>query len=94
MRAQEAIHSGNLGTITDPFRLNGGVYVLGASATFGGGSVGLQMLLGDGVTYVAALTALTAAGISPPAYLPPGTYRFVIVTATAVVADVTRVPFD
>ncbi|MGB6861708.1 MAG: hypothetical protein WBE32_12325 [Pseudolabrys sp.] len=54
----------------------------------------LQALLGDGSTWqsVSSGTAFTAAGFAS-VDLPPGQYRFTIETATAVFADMTRVPY-
>ncbi|MGB6416926.1 MAG: hypothetical protein WBF50_10055 [Pseudolabrys sp.] len=51
-------------------------------------------LLGNGSTWqsVSSGTAFTAAGFAS-VDLPPGQYRFTIETATAVFADVTRVPY-
>jgi hypothetical protein len=56
--------------------------------------VKLQALLGNGSTWqsVSSGTAFTAAGFAS-VDLPPGQYRFTIATATAVFADVTRVPY-
>src|SRR6266852_4670821 len=79
------------------FILLGGRYELAASATFGGGSIALQQELPDGSTFVQVTSAygthpLTAAGTA--AFdVPPGTYRIVITTATAVALALTRVPY-
>lgn len=72
------------------FTLRGGQYGMTVNATFGGGSVTLQRLAADGVTFVTCLTAFTAAGYAT-VNLPGGTYRIAVVTATAVFADVTSV---
>ena len=71
---------------------NGGVCVFGADATFGGGSVKLQIKLATGTYADVASSSLTAAGISGVLYLPPGTYRAVATTATAVYAYLSVVP--
>lgn len=94
MRAQESIQAVNIAATTAGFQIQGGIYVLDAVATFGGGSVGLDALLLDGTTWTPALVALTAAGRSAPLNLPPGTYRFTVVTATAVTVALTRVPTE
>lgn len=94
MRAPESIHFAAVDATPAAFTLYGGVYVLAVQATFGGGNVGVEIALPDGTTYVDAHTALTAAGISTPLYLPPGKYRIAIDTATAVTATLTRVPFE
>lgn len=78
---------------TAAFPLGGGRYGVDATATFGGGSVKLQKLLGDGSTFVSVSsgTDFTAAGYNTVS-LPPGQYRFTIATATAVACAVTRIP--
>lgn len=64
-----------------------GIYVLQATATFGGGSVKVQSLMKDGSTWVdVSGGSLTAAGQSVGLYLPAGQYRSVIATASAVYA--------
>jgi hypothetical protein len=71
--------------------LKGGTYSFMATATFGGGSVKLQVLLPDGTTWVdVAGGSLTAAGATAGLALPPGSYRANITTATAVYAYVAR----
>lgn len=87
----ESVSFSNIAASTSPFALRGGKYAAAALATFGGGSVTLQMLGPDGSTYVTCLTAFTAAGYGV-VDLPPGQYRFTIATATAVYASVTRIP--
>jgi hypothetical protein len=74
------------------FILRGGLYAVTIIATWGGGSVTLQRLARDGTTYVTVTTAF-----SDDAYvsisLPPGTYRLLMATATAMYADVTSITF-
>jgi hypothetical protein len=74
----------NISATTAAFTLRGGLYGITVTATFSGGNA-------DGSTYVTAATAITAAGYST-AYLPPGTYKFAITTATAVYIDITSIP--
>lgn len=62
-----------------------------AKATWGGGSVGLQYMLPDNTTYVAAHTALTADG-GVAFELPPCKVKAVVATATAVYASAARIP--
>jgi hypothetical protein len=83
----------NIAASTSGFALKGGAYGVTAVATFGGGSVKLQRLSGDGSTYVSmsSSTDFTAAG-GAVLNLPPGTYRFTIATATAVYVEVQGVP--
>lgn len=81
----------NISATTAAFALSGGLFQLTVVATFGGGSVTLQMLGPDQVTWLNALTAVSANG-GVQGYLPPGQYRVSIVTATAVYASVNRTP--
>lgn len=71
----------------------GGLYGVAVQATFGGGSVKLQRLLPDGSTYVSvgSSTDFTAAGYAT-VNLSRGTYRWTIATATAVTAQLDRIP--
>lgn len=94
MRAPEAVHFTDVDATPAQFNLYGGVYVLGAVATWGGGNVVLEMLMPDGVSLAPTHTALTDDNITGPLYLPPGTYQLTITTVTDVTASITRVPFD
>lgn len=71
----------------------GGQYGAAVQATFGGGSVKLQRQLPDGSTYVSvgSTTDFSAAGYAA-VYLSRGTYRWTIATATAVTAQLDRIP--
>ena len=95
MRATDSIKAANASATTSAAKLDGGIYTLFATATFGGGTVKVQALSNDGSTWIdVANGSLTAAGSAGPLYLPPGQYRINIATATAVYAALTRVPFD
>ncbi len=85
-------HLGKHGRIL--FEGRSGYYTV-TVATFGGGNVELQVLGPDQSTYLSAPAALklSAAG-TIAGYLPPGQYKFVITTATAVYCDVTGVPIS
>ena len=83
----------NISANTPGFHLDGGVYFIVISATFGGGTVGLQVLSADDATYMGVHTALAANG-AVSVTLSPGTYRWRVVTATAVYASVVGVPID
>lgn len=86
----------NINTTTLQFTLKGGKYMAFAVATFGGGSVKLQFLAPDGVTWLSVNgTAgdFSAAGTSTGLDLPAGQYRFTIATATAVYCGVSGVPY-
>ncbi len=85
MRAHgDGITFANISATPASFSLGGGVYVIDAIAAWGGGSVTLQRLGPDGGTYLTAVTALTADGVSAATALPPGTYRLLITTAAGV----------
>lgn len=89
--ATDAQHFTNISATTAAFALIGGKYGVSYSATWGGGSVTLQILGGDGATWVAALSNFTANGYST-VDLPPGQYRFAVTTATAVYLAIARIP--
>ena len=95
MRAVDGQLFSNISASTAAFSLDGGLYGIDATATFGGGSVKLQKLLADGSTYlsVSSGTDFTAAGYQT-VNLPKGTYRLTITTATAVYASIARIPTD
>lgn len=80
----------NISATPASFALRGGQYGVTAHATWGGGSATLQRLATDGASYVTVLTAFTADGYAS-AYLPSGTYRLLIATATAVYVDVVSI---
>lgn len=71
--------------------LLGGMYAVAVSATWGGGSATLQILMPDASTYVTVLSAFTADG-SAIVELPPGTYKVAIATATSVQALIVLIP--
>lgn len=79
-------------TAGTPFQIKqGGRYQVTVLATWGGGTVTFQQLGPDGATYLNVDNDYTA----NQGYLydlPPGTYKFVVVTATAVSFSVNRVP--
>ena len=79
----------NVSTGSD-FPLLGGDYGITVSATFGGGSVTLNVYSLDGTTKIAVLPAFTANGYG---YLdlPAGDYNVTVTTATAVYVSVSRV---
>jgi hypothetical protein len=79
----ELVSHSNITSTTAAFSLHGGLYGITVNATWGGGSVTLQRLAGDGTTYITCLTAFTADGYATVP-LPPGTYKVVVATATGV----------
>jgi hypothetical protein len=97
MRAQEAVRpfaNGAPGT-SATFELKGGIYALDFLGT-GTGTVVLNRLAGDGVTFlpVPLPAAITVSVIAEPLYLPPGQYNVVIATTTANYVTICRVPED
>jgi hypothetical protein len=76
---------------TAAFYVLGGRYLFQADATWGGGSVTLKGLMPDGTTYL-TIISFTAAN-STSLDLPPGTYKVVVATATAVQGSLIRVPY-
>lgn len=86
----EKVYFENIAATTAAFLLQGGLYGVTISATFGPGSVALQRLAQDATTYVTCLTAFTAAGYATVS-LPPGTYRFLVTTTTAIYVDIASV---
>lgn len=73
-RSDEAYQMVNAVPASDAaFKLQGGLYgVTCKAATYG--TVTLQILAGDGSTYLTALTAFSTDGYAT-IYLPPGQYR-------------------
>jgi hypothetical protein len=86
----ETVSFVNVAVTPASFALHGGQYAVTVHATWGGGSLTLQRLAADGLTYVTCLTAFSADGYAT-VNLPPGTYQLTIATATAVYVDVTSV---
>jgi microcystin-dependent protein len=81
----------NISATTAAFNLAGGMYGVDATATFGGGNIVLQKLAGDGTTWVIALTAITTASFVT-VYLPAGSYRLAITTATGCYVVISHIP--
>lgn len=78
------------------FPLKGGRYMLEIAAGGSGGTVGLQKLGPDGVTFIPVppiTAALTAAGAA--VYdLSGGNFQLVVTTLTAIFASIVRLPND
>ena len=83
----EKVSYSNISATTAAFILRGGLYGITAKATWGGGSVTLQRLAGDGSTYVTCLTALSADGYATVS-LPPGSYKLTVATASGIYVDI------
>lgn len=91
MRARDSAFFKNFTGTTANFELGfGGVYGAEFCAT-GWGTVQLNVLGPDGVTWIAAVPAWTANG-TVLLGLPSGTYQLVVVTATAVYVSISRIP--
>lgn len=77
----------NIGSTTAAFTLKAGLYGVEAVATWGGGTVTLSRLAGDGTTYVSTGVSFTANGYTT-VQIPSGTYEVVIATASAVYVQI------
>ncbi len=86
----EKVSFSNISATPATFTLRGGCYGVMAKATWGGGSVTLQRLSVDGTTYVTVLTAFAADGYAS-LNLPGGTYRFLVVTSTAIYVEIVSI---
>lgn len=93
MRAVDGKSFSNIAATTATFQLLGGQYGICVTGTWSSGSVTLEMLAADGATFVTAATAFST-NTYETAYLPAGTYKFVVTTATAVYAAITRIPSE
>jgi hypothetical protein len=87
-------NDGTPGSATTKFKLAGGTYLLSGVATWGGGNIEVQKLGPDGSTLLSLPTPmkLSANGVTAPASLPAGQYQLTVTTATAVYAELSRVP--
>jgi hypothetical protein len=83
----------NIAATPASFALRAGLYGITSKGTWGGGSATLQRLAADNATYITVLTAITADGYAT-VQLPPGTYRLLIATATAVYVDIIVIATD
>lgn len=83
----------NISATTALFTLTGGKYAVDVHASFGGGNIHLQKLLPDGSTLLDVGSSTNFTGDGTVAVdLGPGQYKFVITTATAVYAQIVRIP--
>lgn len=83
----DTVNFTNITATPDPFPLRGGLYAISSKGTWGGGSITLQRLALDGATYLTVTPAITADGYTTVT-LPPGTYRLVVATATALYVEI------
>lgn len=106
MSANESIKFSNIAATTSPFVLVGGCYMVNCKAT-GYGTIKLQVLGPDGVTYLDIKQAFDNAGTeqddvigtfaadgSKVLALAPGQYRLTVASCTAIYVTVTRVPLE
>jgi hypothetical protein len=94
MRAQQSVLFNGISATTAAFNLNGGRYLAAVTATFGGGTVALQVLGADGATWIGVTGgSFTAAG-TLAVDLGAGSYQWLVTTATAVLVTLVQVPTD
>lgn len=93
MRGTDGASGQNLSATPPNFALSGGLYQFNVvSGAWGAGTVTLNALGPDGVTYLAAYTSFTANG-GVLLYLAPGQYQVAIAGGTTgVYWSITRVP--
>lgn len=89
----DAVSFTNISATTSAFTLKGGLYMFICKAT-GWGTVKLQMLAGDGTTYVDVPSSSLTADGALTVQIPGGTYKVNIATATAVYADLRAIARD
>ena len=88
--SSEAVAFSNISATTAAFKLTGGRYSFIGTATFGGGTVKLQVLANDATTWIDVSSQTAAFAVTVD--LAPNQYRIAIATATAVFVVVGRVP--
>lgn len=93
MAWEQPTHYENISATTAPFTLFGGKYIMTCIGT-GFGTVDLQLLANDGSTYFSVLSAAFGANGLKTLDLPPGTYKVVITTTTAVYVKISHVPYE
>lgn len=83
----------NITATTAAFGLKGGIYAYAyAAANWSGQSATLQQLGADGSSWLNAVGAASANGISAPLFLGPGQYRVALANSAAVSVVVAAVP--
>ena len=86
----DGIFLSNASASSAALNLLGGEYGVLVTASWGGGSVTLQALAGDGSTFITVLPAFTSNGFAT-IDLPAGCYQLTVATATAIYASVVRI---
>jgi hypothetical protein len=95
MRAADGYFANNISATTAAFSLIGGKYGVDVLGTWGGGSVKLQRVAGDGTSLVSVglATDFTANGFAT-VDLPADNYKIVVATATGVYVQIRRIPVE
>lgn len=92
MTPTQSVQFSNIGAVTPAsFTLKGGTYAIVTKST-GAGTIDLNILAGDGSTYIPVITQIAATTGFATAYLPPGLYQVVISGFTANYVTITTVP--
>lgn len=81
----------NISATTSVFTVEGGMYGIDVTATWGGGTVKLQKLAADGTTYITVSTY--SADTYENQTLAPGTYKFTVATASAIYIRMTAIVY-
>ena len=87
---RQRVHS-NISATTSAFQLGEGIYVARAHATWSAGNIQLQTMAADNVTWVNVGSSITADTVTSPMYLPWGSYRWQVTTATGVYVDLDEI---
>ena len=88
--ANETKRFANISATPATFNLRGGLYGITANATWSFGSLTLQRLSKDGSTWITVLSPITETGYTS-ANLPPGAYRLLVATATALYVEIIQI---
>jgi hypothetical protein len=86
----ESVQFSNISATTAAFTLKGGNYAMTNHAS-AYTTLQLQVLAGDGATFVNVGSNVPSDGVTAYANLPPGSYKL-NVSATALYVNLTRVP--
>lgn len=80
----------NISADTADFTIRGGLYGMSVNATWGGGNVTISRKDRNGVYIPVLSTAFTASGYQA-IYIPSGTYKVAVTTATAVWVEIVSI---
>lgn len=90
-KLDQVVFSNIAAVTTASFALRGGTYWVETKST-GAGTIDLQKLGPDGVTFTARITQIVATAGQQTIALAPGTYKVVITGFTANFVEITRIP--